>query len=308
MRRPLLILAALLWATVATAQIKPTPGGGASGANANGTYIVQTAANKPTNAQVLASLGTGVVLNTTTTGVLSIFGGTSCTNQVVLSLSASAAASCTTITSAFVDATIPTIAAANVFSSATGISMKKLLLPGSSSGTLTVLAAAAAGSSTLTLPGGTTDFSATGGTNQLVKQASAGAALTVGTVATTNLSDVSTGTWTPADGSGAGLSLTTGTSAYISIGGLTCVQLDLAYPANASGATAQISGLPVNTTATGGRWSYTVGFNNSTVSIDASSNTNSASILMFNAASGAAITNVILSGATLRISGCYRTN
>lgn len=43
-----------------------------SGANALGTYIVQTATNAPANAQILASLGTGIVKNTTTTGVLSI--------------------------------------------------------------------------------------------------------------------------------------------------------------------------------------------------------------------------------------------
>lgn len=47
------------------------PGGG-SGANALGTYIVQTSTNAPANAQILASLGTGLVKNTTSTGVLSI--------------------------------------------------------------------------------------------------------------------------------------------------------------------------------------------------------------------------------------------
>ncbi len=46
--------------------------GGGGGANALGTYIVQTATNAPANAQILAALGTGIVKNTTTTGVLSI--------------------------------------------------------------------------------------------------------------------------------------------------------------------------------------------------------------------------------------------
>jgi hypothetical protein len=45
---------------------------GGSGADALGTYIVQTSTNAPANAQVLASLGTGILKNTTTTGVLSI--------------------------------------------------------------------------------------------------------------------------------------------------------------------------------------------------------------------------------------------
>jgi hypothetical protein len=83
---------------------------------------------------------------------------------------------------------IPLLNAANVFSSATGQSMKKLLLPGSTSGTLTVIAAAAAGTNTITLPAGTTDFSATGGTSQVVKQTSAGGALTVGQLALTDIS------------------------------------------------------------------------------------------------------------------------
>jgi hypothetical protein len=43
-----------------------------SGANAAGTYIVKTATNAPANAQILASLSTGLVKNTTSTGVLSI--------------------------------------------------------------------------------------------------------------------------------------------------------------------------------------------------------------------------------------------
>lgn len=41
-------------------------------ANALGTYLVQTSTNAPTNAQVMASLSTGLVKNTTITGVQSI--------------------------------------------------------------------------------------------------------------------------------------------------------------------------------------------------------------------------------------------
>lgn len=52
-------------------------------------------------------------------------------------------------------------------------------LPGSVSGVLTIKAAAATGTNTLTFPAGTVDFSATGGPFQFVKQASAGGPLTV---------------------------------------------------------------------------------------------------------------------------------
>lgn len=62
---------------------------------------------------------------------------------------------------------------------------------GGSTGNLTLKAAAAAGASTvLTFPGGTTDFSATGGTSQVMQQTSAGGAFTVGQLGFSNLSGV----------------------------------------------------------------------------------------------------------------------
>jgi len=67
------------------------------------------------------------------------------------------------------------------------------LLPGATSGTLTLKPAAVAGTNTLTLPAGTTDFSATGGTSQVVKQISAGAAFTVARLACADLSDAASG-------------------------------------------------------------------------------------------------------------------
>jgi hypothetical protein len=63
-----------------------------------------------------------------------------------------------------------------------------LILKGATSGTLTVKPAAVAGANTLTLPAGTTDFSATGGSNQVVQQTSAGGAFTVGQLGFSNLS------------------------------------------------------------------------------------------------------------------------
>jgi len=62
-----------------------------------------------------------------------------------------------------------------------------LILVGSTSGALTILAPDTA-SGTITLPAGTTDFSATGGTGRYIKQASAGAAFTVSQVQATELS------------------------------------------------------------------------------------------------------------------------
>lgn len=76
----------------------------------------------------------------------------------------------------------------------TGVHALNATLYGATSGNIILKAAAVAGSNTLTLPAGTTDFSATGGTSQVVKQVTSGAALTVGQLAASDLSNGTTGT------------------------------------------------------------------------------------------------------------------
>lgn len=72
-------------------------------------------------------------------------------------------------------------------------SITSMALRGSTSGTITLSAANVAGSNTIKFPAGTTDFSATGGTSQVVKQTSAGGAFTVAQLAASDLSDGVTG-------------------------------------------------------------------------------------------------------------------
>ena len=67
-----------------------------------------------------------------------------------------------------------------------------LNLDGSTSGALTIKPPATAGSNTLTLPAGTTNFSATGGTSQVVKQTTSGGAFTVGQLAYADISGLPT--------------------------------------------------------------------------------------------------------------------
>lgn len=64
---------------------------------------------------------------------------------------------------------------------------------GATSGTITLAVPAVAGTNTITLPAGTTDFSATGGTSQVLQQVSAGAAITVGQLAASDLSNGTSG-------------------------------------------------------------------------------------------------------------------
>ena len=72
-------------------------GGGGGGAPTTATYITQTPDATLTNEQALSALATGLVVNATGTGVLTIYTGASCTNQFIRSLSASGAATCASV-------------------------------------------------------------------------------------------------------------------------------------------------------------------------------------------------------------------
>lgn len=91
-------------------------------------------------------------------------------------------------------------ATTHAFSSASGavafgdFEAAGLRLNGSTSGSLILAVPAAVGGAfTLKFPGGSTDFSATGGTSQVVKQTSLGGAFTVARLACSDLSDSSSG-------------------------------------------------------------------------------------------------------------------
>lgn len=66
----------------------------------------------------------------------------------------------------------------------------------------------------------------------------------VASASTTALDDYRESTWTPTDGSGAGLALTVNLATYTKVGRLITAQIDVTYPATVNGATAQIDGLP----------------------------------------------------------------
>jgi hypothetical protein len=64
------------------------------------------------------------------------------------------------------------------------------------------------------------------------------------------LDDYEEGTWTPTDGSGAGLSFSVGSGIYVKVGRMVYVQAKIVYPSTASGASATIAGLPFTLAAT----------------------------------------------------------
>jgi hypothetical protein len=161
------------------------------------------------NAGVLGNLATGNngVLATDGSGVPSItstpaLGASGSAGTLAFGNATSGTVTLGTVSGALgsVTASLPantgTLAETNLaqtWSAAQSINSGDLILKGSSSGTLTVQPAAAAGSNTLTLPAGTTDFSATGGTSQVVKQTSSGGAFTVGQLSCSDLSGGCTG-------------------------------------------------------------------------------------------------------------------
>ena len=84
------------------------------------------------------------------------------------------------------------LTSANTFSHATGQTMARLILPGTTSGTLSLRPPAVAGTSVLVWPAGSTDFTTTGGAGQVLRQSTVGGALTVSTLALSDVTGVLT--------------------------------------------------------------------------------------------------------------------
>ena len=155
------------------------------------------------------------------------------------------------------------------------------------------------------LRGGTgSDLSITGGANQVLQQTGSGAAVSVGTFAATQLSDYATGTWTPADGSGAGLALTITTATYAKIGSLVAPQAEIVYPVTADGSNARISGLPF--AAIAANFMLADGGNVGAAFYETQVNAG-ASTIDFLTGGGVRLTNANLSGLTVKFAGVYRT-
>ena len=118
------------------------------------------------------------------------------------------------------------------------------------------------------------------------------------------LNDYETGTWTPTDGSGAGLTLTVTAAQYIKVGQMVTAIAILSYPVTASTFGAIVSGLPFNTN-----------LNNSCGSVLSSNagaqkiiNYGPTTLLLFPVNSVSQSTNATLSTATIYLSVTYRAN
>ena len=128
-----------------------------------------------------------------------------------------------------------------------------------------------------------------------------------GTGSANLLDDYEEGTWTPVDGSGAGLSLTQHrTSHYIKIGRLVLFNFYIIYPSTSSTATASIGGLPYAVTSSGYFYANyrAAGFGANNLLIQLSED--STVMSLYNADVG--YSNATLSGDYILASGSYLTS
>lgn len=117
------------------------------------------------------------------------------------------------------------------------------------------------------------------------------------------LSNYETGTWTPTDASGAGLTFTTSNCNYTKIGKLVHVQGSITYPTTSSSATAQFNNLPF---AAKGFISLSICY--TAVSVANFTYLSGNTTNVFPLTPGTNVTNATLSGQSFTFEGSYETS
>jgi hypothetical protein len=113
------------------------------------------------------------------------------------------------------------------------------------------------------------------------------------------LNDYEEGTWTPSDGSGAGLSLTVANATYTKIGRLVTANFAITYPATASATNARIDGLPFASSSVGFSQLMAVSFCQTGICKSGLVDTSATTFLLSDTA-GNALTNAQMSTLILR--------
>ena len=117
------------------------------------------------------------------------------------------------------------------------------------------------------------------------------------------LSDYEQGTWTPTDGSGAGLTITNNGSRYTKIGNVVNISLDITYPSTANASDMAIIGVPFTIAADGGA---SVGYTTFAPAIPTFVQTaNSVNGFRLQNGGGGTISNATMSTVRIQISATY---
>jgi len=122
------------------------------------------------------------------------------------------------------------------------------------------------------------------------------------------LDDYEEGTWTPTDGSGAGLTFAAGTTGiYTKIGRVVYISASVRYPVTASASSAQINGLPFTMAASpdGAQGGMTTNYSAATAVLVFKPNNGTTDIIVRAQAGGAQQTNASMSNTRYDFSGFY---
>jgi len=114
------------------------------------------------------------------------------------------------------------------------------------------------------------------------------------------LDDYEEGTWTPTDGSGAGLTFTTAVGNYTKIGRVVTGSFRVTYPTTASSAQAIISGLPFTVNNTDANYCFVGCYSNATTPISGETGQNTTLIYFYAMGTFTASPNTNISGKTVR--------
>jgi hypothetical protein len=126
-----------------------------------------------------------------------------------------------------------------------------------------------------------------------------------GTMTSELLADYEEGTWTPSDGSGAGLSLTVAAATYVRIGKMVYASFGVTYPATVSASNARVAGLPF-TSQNSAVSIHPVSISFTTASgLFSGTVDNNAATFFLVASGGVVFSNTNLSGAILRGTAIY---
>jgi hypothetical protein len=112
------------------------------------------------------------------------------------------------------------------------------------------------------------------------------------------------GTWTPVDGSGAGLTFTGVSGEWVRHGKIIWISGTVTYPSTASGANASISGLPVTVNSSSNHWPISTGYCTEST-LNGLMAMQSTTYMNLYSSSGL-ITNAVMSSDQLYFAGCYR--
>ena len=129
-----------------------------------------------------------------------------------------------------------------------------------------------------------------------------------GAIGAATLNDYETGTWTPTDASGAGLTISQNVSTYTKIGRMVYLTLYIGFPVTANGNTVQIGGLPFNIANISGSIVYAPGTLSTSAAVTGYARINGTNtIYLYSSSTSNGYNNASFSNSYIITNICYLT-